>query len=36
MIRFSIDAATTQAQITSAVTAVERETEALRGVDSQS
>jgi cysteine desulfurase len=36
MIRFSIDAATTQAQIRSAVTAVERETEALRGVVSQS
>ncbi|MGO8733986.1 MAG: aminotransferase class V-fold PLP-dependent enzyme, partial [Terriglobia bacterium] len=30
MIRFSIDAATTPAQIRSAVTAVERETEALR------
>ena len=36
MIRFSIDAATAQAQIRSAVTAVERETEALRGVVSQS
>jgi cysteine desulfurase len=36
MIRFSIDAATTPAQIRSAVTAVERETEALRGVVSQS
>ncbi len=36
MIRFSLDAATTQAQIRSAVTAVERETEALRGVVSQS
>ena len=35
-IRFSVDAATTQAQIRSAVTAVERETEALRGVVSQS
>jgi cysteine sulfinate desulfinase/cysteine desulfurase-like protein len=32
MIRFSIDATTTQAQIRSVVTAVERETEALRGV----
>jgi cysteine sulfinate desulfinase/cysteine desulfurase-like protein len=31
MIRFSIDAATTQAQIRSAVTTVVRETEALRG-----
>jgi len=35
MIRFSIDATTTQAQIRSVVTAVERETEALRGVVSQ-
>ena len=35
MIRFSIDAATTQAQIRSAVTAVEREAEALWGVVSQ-
>jgi len=36
MIRFSIDAATTQAQIRSAMTAVEREMEALRGVVPQS
>ena len=36
MIRFSIDADTTPGQIRSAVTAVERETEALRGVVSQS
>ncbi len=36
MIRFSADAATTQAQIRSAVTAVERETEAFRGLVSQS
>ena len=35
MIRFSIDANTTQAQIRSVVTAAERETEALRGVVSQ-
>jgi cysteine desulfurase len=35
MIRFSIDATTTPAQIRSAVAAVERETEALRGVVSQ-
>jgi len=35
VIRFSIDAATTQAQIRSVVTAVARETEALRGVVSQ-
>jgi cysteine desulfurase len=36
MIRFSIDATTTQAQIRSVVTAVEREAQALRGVVSQS
>jgi cysteine desulfurase len=36
MIRFSIDATATQAQIRSAMTAVERETGALRGVVSQS
>lgn len=36
MIRFSIDAATTPGQIRSAVTAVERETEALRGAVPQS
>lgn len=35
MVRFSIDATTTQAQVRSVVTAVERETEALRGVVSQ-
>jgi cysteine desulfurase len=35
MIRFSIDAATAPPQIRPAVTAVERETEALRGVVSQ-
>jgi cysteine desulfurase len=35
MIRFSIDATTTQAQIRSVVTAAERETQALRGVVSQ-
>jgi cysteine desulfurase len=35
MIRFSIDATTTQAQVRLVVTAVERETQALRGVVSQ-